>query len=68
MNLLDTWQTHALVRDPSSCLKLLDCDGISPIAAATMSVNPATALRMVLVDNITNLLQTSVIYDSILVL
>jgi trans-2-enoyl-CoA reductase len=41
----NTWQTHAIA-DAQSILKLPDTTGISPIIAATISVNPPTAYRM----------------------
>ena len=47
LTLIDTWQSHALIRDPAGCFKLRNHAGVSPITAGTISVNPSTALRMV---------------------
>ena len=43
---LGTWQTHIVTEDSAQFTKIPRLDGLSPIMAATMSVNPPTAYRM----------------------
>ncbi|KAI5925811.1 alcohol dehydrogenase superfamily, zinc-containing protein [Camillea tinctor] len=40
-----TWRTHAVAPSPSSLIKL-DRAGLTPLQAATVSVNPSSAYRM----------------------